>query len=379
MFDEFISLVRNIYQTDRYIPLHEPRFSGNEKKYLLDTIDTSFVSSIGAYVDRLEADIAKFTGAQYTIATVNGTTALQIALLVIGVNPGDEVITQSLTFVATCNAISYCNAHPVFVDVERNHLGLSPVALEIYLQDNVEEKNGKAWNRTTKRYISACVPMHTFGHPADMDAILSICNRYSIPVVEDAAEAIGSLRREKHTGTFAKVGILSFNGNKIITTGGGGMIITDDEVLAEKCKHLSTTAKLHHKWEISHDMIGYNYRMPNLNAALGVAQLEKLPEFVEDKRNLAKQYQEWCDACGIKIIIEPVDSRSNYWLNAIVLNDRSERDAFLEYTYNNEIMTRPAWNPMHNLPMYSECPHGPLDNTEWLSERIVNIPSSARI
>jgi len=379
MFEEFVGLVRNIYQTDRMVPLHEPRFIGHEKKYVLETINSSFVSSIGVYVDKFEREIAKFTGAKYAIATVNGTSALHIALLVAGVNPGDEVITQSLTFVATCNAIRYCNAYPAFIDVDRTHLNISPESLHSYLKKYVVIKNGKAWNKTTKRFIAACLPMHTFGHPAEIDTIISICKNYGISVVEDAAESIGSFRRNKHTGTFAELGILSFNGNKIITTGGGGMIVTNNSRLANKCKHLTTTAKLQHKWKLAHDMIGYNYRMPNLNAALGVAQLEKLPEFIEDKRKLAKEYENWFAFRDVEFVKEPEDTISNYWLNSIILKNRQERDAFLKYTHENNVQTRPVWEPMHTLPMYTKSHHGPLENTEWLSDRLVNIPSSVRV
>jgi perosamine synthetase len=376
MFDEFIKLVRQLYQTEEFIPLHAPRFYGNEKKYLLETIDSTFVSSVGQNVEEFEQKISDTTTAKYAIPTVNGTAALHVVLLVTGVSHGDEVITQALTFVATCNAIRYCGADPVFVDVDRKTFGMCPEALSNYLEEHAEIRNGNAWNKTTGRRISACVPMHTFGHPVDINKIIEICNQYGIPVLEDAAESLGSTLNGKHTGTFGVMGVLSFNGNKIITTGGGGMILTDNKSSARKAKHLTTTARLAHNWNYDHDEIGYNYRMPNLNAALGLAQLEQLSGFVDNKRALAEHYRDWCSENNVQFVAEPEGAYSNYWLNALILNDVEERDSFLEVTNKNGVMTRPVWKPMYKLKMYKDCHHGPLQNTEWVSERVVNIPSS---
>jgi len=376
MFNEFIKFVRQLYQTEKFIPLHAPRFVGNEKKYLLETIDSTFVSSAGQSVEDFEQKIASTTSADYAISTVNGTAALHVALIVIGVSHGDEVITQALTFVATCNAIHYCGANPVFVDVDKSTFGMSPDALSNYLEEHAEIRNGTAWNKTTGRRISACVPMHTFGHPVEINKIIEICNQYYIPVIEDAAESLGSTLNTKYTGTFGAIGVLSFNGNKIITTGGGGMILTDSKSLAHTAKHLTTTARLAHNWNYEHDEVGYNYRMPNLNAALGLAQLEQLSGFVDNKRILAEHYRDWCSANNVHFVMEPYAARSNYWLNALILNDANERDSFLNATNSNGVMTRPAWKPMHQLEMYKDCHHGPLHNTEWVSERVVNIPSS---
>ncbi|MGZ5049774.1 MAG: LegC family aminotransferase [Methylobacter sp.] len=376
MSDGFIRYVRELYRTDRPIPLHAPLFQGREKEYLLDAIDSTFVSSVGLYVDRFEQECAAYTGAKYAVATVNGTSALHVALLLAGVKRDEEVITQALTFVATCNAIHYCGAEPVFVDVDKATLGLSVQALADYLERNAETRDGEAWNIQTGKRIAACVPMHTFGHPADMLAIVEVCEKFRIPVVEDAAEALGSTLHGRHCGTFGRLGVLSFNGNKIMTTGGGGMILTDDEQLAKQAKHLTTTAKQPHAWQFMHDQIGFNYRMPNLNAALGVAQLECLPLFLDKKRELAVRYIDWCNRNDWQCVAEPEAARSNYWLNALVLEDEAERDAFLTATNEQGVMTRPVWEPMHRLPMYRHCQKDSLANTEWAAARVVNIPSS---
>jgi aminotransferase in exopolysaccharide biosynthesis len=376
MFEDFVSFVRNLYQTDGFVPLHAPVFLGNEKEYLLETIDSTFVSSVGEYVELFEQRIASTTNTGYAVATVNGTAALHAALLVVGVSNGDDVLTQALTFVATCNAIRYCGADPVFVDIDRNSLGMSPESLANYLDEHVEKRDGYAWNKSTGRRISACIPMHTFGHPTKIDLIIDICSQYHIPVIEDAAESLGSTWKTGHTGTFGRLGVLSFNGNKIVTTGGGGMILTNDESLANRARHLTTTARISHRWDYEHDRVGYNYRMPNLNAALGMAQLEQLREFVDNKREVARNYISWCRDKNLEILIEPEGARSNYWLNALILRDSDERDSFLQETNQNDVMTRPAWNPMHHLPMYEKCHAGPLDNTDWAIDRVVNIPSS---
>ena len=362
------------------VPLHAPRFSGNEKKYLIACIDTTYVSYVGEYVGRLEDAIRQFTGAKYAVAVSSGTAALHVALLLAEVLPEDEVITQPLTFVATANAISYCSAQPVFVDVERSTLGLDPDKLNDFLVKNGSMKSdGRCYNKTTGRKIAACVPMHTLGHPVRIDQIMEICQKYHIPIVEDAAEALGSFYKWQHAGTFGDIGILSFNGNKPVTTGGGGMIITNDEALAAKAKHLTTTAKQPHPWEFIHDDVGYNYRLPNINAAVGCAQMEYFAGVLENKRSTAQMYDRLFQEIGIPFITEPAHARSNYWLNAIVLKDRQEREHFLAYSREKGIQTRPVWTLMTNLPMYRDCQCTSLETAQWLEDRLVNIPSSVRI
>lgn len=379
MFDATINFIRELYKQKEFVPLHEPYFNGNERAYLTDCIDSTFVSSVGKYVDRFEQMIADFTGAKYAIATVNGTAALHIALILSGVERNDEVITQPLTFIATCNAISYIGAHPVFVDVDLDTLSLSPEKLEDFLKNGTQQIDGFCTNKETGNTIKAIVPMHTFGHPAKMDAITHLAKQYNISLIEDAAESLGSYYNGVHTGLFGTMGTLSFNGNKTITTGGGGMIITNDEKVAKRAKHITTTAKVPHRWEFNHDMIGYNYRLPNLNAALGCAQLETLDEILENKRETAKYYQEFFDKIDdIEFLTEPEDSMSNYWLNAILLKDREIRNQFLETTNKNGIMTRPIWKLMNRLPMFKDAQCGNLDNSVWLENRVVNIPSSVR-
>ncbi len=369
-----VDFIKNIYKKD-FIALHEPVFVGNEKKYLNECIDSTFVSSVGKYVDKFEEMLAEYVGAKFAVAVSNGTSALFIALKTAGVKQGDEVITQPLTFVATANAISYCGAKPVFVDVDLDTLGLSPKALKKFLEKNCEIKENRCINKTTGKTIKACVPMHTFGHPCKIDEIKEICDNWHIELVEDAAESLGSFYKNKHTGTFGKVGIFSFNGNKIITAGGGGVIVTDDERLAKKAKHLTTTAKVPHPYEYYHDEIGYNFRMPNINAALLVAQMENLDKFLENKRNLAKKYEEFFKSIGVEFIKEPKNAKSNYWLNAIKLENKTQRDEFLECSNKNKVMTRPIWTLMNKLPMYKTCQTDSLENAEYLEERIVNIPS----
>jgi perosamine synthetase len=371
-----VDFIRSVYKTDSFIPLHEPRFLGNEKKYLNECIDSTFVSSVGKFVDEFENKIASYTGAKYAIATSNGTSALHISLLISGVENGHEVITQSLTFVATCNAISYCNAAPIFIDVDKDTMGMSPVALENFLKANAIVKNQQCVNKSTGNIIKACVPMHTFGHPCRIKEIHRICKEWQITLVEDSAESLGSYYNDQHTGTFGELGVISFNGNKIITSGGGGCILTDNEVLAIKAKHITTTAKETHKWEYTHDLVGYNYRMPNLNAALIVAQLEQLNGFLKSKRFLAKSYEEFFNGSDIQFFSEPENSKSNYWLNSIILKDDSQRNLFLDETNSQSVMTRPIWTLMNKLPMFKEAQCGDLTNSEWLEERVVNIPSS---
>jgi perosamine synthetase len=378
-FSPIIDFIREVFKSDSFIPLHEPRFIGNEKQYLNECIDSTFVSSVGKFVDKFEENIANFTGAKYAVATSNGTSALHISLLLSGVGNGDEVITQPLTFVATCNAISYCNASPIFVDVDKDTMGLSPSALDVFLKDHCEIINHSCINKTTGKIIKVCVPMHTFGHSCRIDEIKSICDEWNIVLVEDAAESLGSYYKGKHTGTFGKLGVLSFNGNKIITAGGGGCIITDDEDLAKKAKHITTTAKVPHKWNYMHDMIGYNHRLPNINAALLVAQLEQLDKFCDNKRELADKYRKFFTERNIKFVTEPKDSISNYWLNAIILESSSKRDEFLKSTNSNGVMTRPIWTLMNKLEMFKDAQCGDLSNSHWLEERVVNIPSSVRV
>ncbi len=376
-YKKIVQFIRQTFkQPEGFIPLHAPVFIGNEKKYLEECIDSTFVSSVGKFVDRFEEDIASFTSANKAVACVNGTNALHIALLLAGVKQNDEVVTQPLTFIATVNAISYCGAHPVFVDIDKDTLGLSPKALEIFLCNNTEQKADGCYNKTTKRKIAAVVPMHTFGHPCRIDEIAKICNQYRIELIEDAAESLGSYYKGQHTGTFGKIGVLSFNGNKVITTGGGGMLLFNNIELANKAKHLTTQAKVPHPWEFVHDEIGYNYRMPNINAALGCAQLENLDKFIKAKRELARKYNLFFNELGVDFVLENKDSKSNYWLNAIILKDREERDAFLEYTNSKGIMTRPAWKLMNRLPMFQNAQCGDLSNAEWIADRLVNISSS---
>jgi perosamine synthetase len=376
MFNEFINFVRIIYSTKKNIPLHEPKFIGNEKKYLNQCIDTSFVSSVGKFVDKFEKKIAKYTGAKYAIATTNGTSALHISLILAGVEQGDEVITQPLNFVASCNAISYCKARPIFIDVDIDTMGLSPKALRSFLKNNTKIKNKKCINKKTNKVIRACVPMHSYGHPCRIDEIKKILKKHYIFLIEDAAESLGSFYKNRHTGTFGKLGVISFNGNKIITAGGGGCILTNDKILAKKAKHLTTTAKLPHKWDFYHNMIGYNYRMPNINAALLVAQLEKLNYFLKNKRELAKKYKIFFKDADIDLFEEPKHCKSNFWLNVIILNNKSIRDQFLKKTNSNGIMTRPAWILMSKLPMFKNTQSENLKNAKWLCDRVVNIPSS---
>ena len=376
MFKDVINFIKEIYKSKDFIPLHEPKFCGNENKYVKECIDSSFVSSIGKYVDVFEEKIAKYTGAKFAVATSNGTSALHVSLLLANVNQNDEVITQSLTFVATCNAISYCGGHPIFIDVDKDTMGLSPAALKVFLKDNTTIKNKQCINNISGRVIKACVPMHTFGHPCKIDEIKQICDEHYIFVVEDAAESVGSKYKDKHTGTFGQLGVMSFNGNKIITSGGGGCIVTNDKILAEKAKHLTTTAKVPHKWDFNHDMVGYNYRMPNINAALLVAQLENLNYFLTNKRKLAKTYEEFFKTQEYTFFKEPKLSKSNYWLNTLLLKDKKQRNKFLKETNSSNVMTRPIWIMMHNLPMFENAQCGDLTNSKWLNDRVVNIPSS---
>ena len=379
MFKEVVQFIKAQFPNQDFIPLHEPRFIGKEKEYINNCIDSTFVSSVGKYVDLFEQKMREVTGAKHAIALVNGTNALHLSLLLAGVEKDDEVLTQSLTFVATANAISYCQAIPHFVDVDKETLGLSPTLLRKHLKNIAVLKDGVCYNKITGRKIAACVPMHTFGLPLYIDELVTLCKEYNIPVIEDAAESLGSYYKNKHTGTFGLVGTFSFNGNKTITCGGGGAIITNNDELAKRAKHLTTQAKVPHKWEYVHDEIGYNYRMPNLNAALACAQLEQLSSFIKNKRELSEIYTNFFENFNdIALIKEIENTRSNYWLNAVILKDKIARDEFLEYTNSNGVMTRPIWALMNKLEMFKNCPKSDLTHSEWLEERVVNIPSSVR-
>lgn len=380
MYQKEIDLIRSLFGARGFIPLHAATFAGNEKKYLTECIDTTFVSSVGEFVNKFEKIVADFTGAKRAVVCVSGTNALHMALMLVGVERGDEVITQPLTFIATANAISYCGAEPVFIDVDMDTMGLSPAKMSDWLDKNAEIKGGECFNKTSGRRIKACVPMHTFGHPVHLDELVALCVKWNIELVEDAAESIGSYYKGKHTGTFGKVGILSFNGNKTITTGGGGMLLFNDEKLADYCKHLTTQAKVPHRWEFKHDHIGYNYRMPNINAAIGCAQMEELPRFLESKRKTAQAYKEFfANHPTIKFMTEPDGTISNYWLCAVMLPDHESQIKFLEATNDSGVMTRPIWELMNRLPMFDKCQCGDLTNSEYLADRIVNIPSSVRL
>ncbi len=378
-FSEIIDFIKSLYPSENPVPLHAPRFIGNEKKYVIDAIDSTFVSSVGEFVDQFEEMICEITGARFAVATVNGTCALYVALKLVGVQPGDEIITQPLSFVATANAISYCGANPIFLDVDRDTLGLDPAPLKSFLQAYARIKGNTCYNKITGKRIAACVPMHTFGHPCCIDEIAKICNHYHIVLVEDSAESLGSLYKGKHTGTFGQFGIYSLNGNKTVTCGGGGAIVTNDETLAKKAKHITTTAKLPHPYEYVHDITGYNYRLPNLNAALACAQLEQLNAFIENKRKLASYYQKFFETLQIPFVKEPEHARSNYWLNAIIMPDRKTRDEFLKVTNNANVMTRPVWRLLNKLDMYKDCQTDVLENAQFLEDRVVNIPSSVRV
>lgn len=376
MFANLIRFIRDQYRTNGFIPLHAPVFNGQERNYVIETIDSTFVSSVGAFVDRFENEMAAYTGSPRAVATVNGTAALHAALLLAGVKRGELVITQSLTFIATCNAIHYCGAEPVFVDVDRHTLGLSAQALDAWLTDNAHlDSDGNCRAKYDGKIVRACLPMHTFGHPVELDELVRVCARWNLVLVEDAAESLGSLYKGRHTGTFGLLGTLSFNGNKIITTGGGGMILTN-ESLGPFAKHLTTTAKQAHPYEFVHDAIGFNYRLPNLNAALGCAQLEQLDRFIGAKRALATRYAAELRGSDLQFFHEPPGCRSNYWLNVVICEDRDQRDTLIKTTNEQGVMTRPIWHLMNHLPIYEHCRKGDLTNAEWLEGRVVNLPSS---
>ena len=378
-YQETIQFIQDKFNTKDFIPLHAPVFRGNERKYVMDTLDSTFVSSVGAYVDLAENMIAEISQTEKAVAVVNGTAGLQIALQLASVNRGDEVITQALTFVATANAIFHNGAEPVFLDVDYDTMGLSPQAVSDFLEEFAEKRESGTYNKKTGKRISACLPMHTFGFPVHLDELLRVCNTWGIPLVEDAAESLGSYYKDKHTGSFGQLGVFSFNGNKIVTSGGGGMIVTNELDFGKLGKHLTTTAKVPHPYEFYHDQVGYNFRMPNLNAALICAQLEQLEVFLANKRQLAKEYALFFESPGITFRKELENTQANYWLMCVELENLEERNAFLKSTNEAKTMTRPIWQLMYRLPMYKHCYRDAQKIAEFLEERIVNIPSSVRI
>ena len=378
--DDILAAVEHVVGPARPVALHEPAFEGNEWQYVKECIDTGWVSSAGAFVERFERGVCDYTGSPFAIAVVNGTAALHVALRVAEVTAGDEVLIPTLTFIATANAVSYTGATPHFVDSHEKTLGVDPKALAAHLADIAEVKNGQCVNRRTGARIMALVPMHTFGHPVRIEELAAICREYSIIMIEDAAESLGTTYNGQHAGTFGEMSCLSFNGNKIVTTGGGGAILTGDPELARRVRHLATTARVRHDWSFIHDEVGYNYRLPNINAALGCAQLESLPSFVERKRGVAAHYFEaFRHIKGARMMCEPEGARSNYWLNCVLLDreNAGDRDAVLAATNERGIMTRPVWTLMHRLPMYSAAPRADLSGAEDIERRLVNVPSSA--
>jgi aminotransferase in exopolysaccharide biosynthesis len=377
-YTEIINFIKNQFPSKDFIPLHEPNFSGREKEYVLDTIESTFVSSVGAYVDKFEIMMAELSKTQKAVAVVNGTSALQVALRLSGVSSGDEVLTQALTFIATINAIIYNGASPVFLDVDIDTMGLSPKSVQAFLEEFGEIRDGVCFNKKTNKKIASCMPMHTFGFPVHLDELITICNKWNIPVVEDAAESIGSEYKGMPTGSLGKLGVFSFNGNKIVTSGGGGAIVTNDFELGIKAKHLTTTAKIPHPFEYVHDEIGYNFRMPNLNAALACAQLEQLDSFIQNKRKLAIDYSAFFESKGIMFRKELPNTKSNYWLMCLELENKKDRDAFLKEMNENKVMTRPIWQLIFKSPLYSNFQRDAQTNAIYLEDRIVNIPSSVR-
>ncbi|GBF10545.1 LegC family aminotransferase [Tepidibacillus sp. HK-1] len=378
-----IDTLKSVLPKDKdFIALHEPFFGGNEWNYVKECIDSGWVSSVGQYVNRFEHALAELTGVKYVVATVNGTAALHIALKLVGVKSNDEVLIPDMTFVATANAVKYLGAIPHFVDISEKTLGLDPHKLEGYLKEIVNVRPDGCFNKLSGRRIKAVVPMHAFGHPVDLDPLVEVCKRYKLELIEDAAESLGAYYKGRHTGNWGKISALSFNGNKVVTTGGGGAILTNDEIIAKQAKHITTTAKLPHKWKFDHDQVGYNYRLPNINAALGCAQLEQLPTFLEKKRSLANQYKKaFTQVDGITFFTEPEFAKSNYWLNVLLLDREKSyyRDSLLEMTNSNGIMTRPAWTLMHKLPMFQKYPTMDVSVAEDIEKRLINIPSSPNL
>lgn len=379
--NEFCSLVREIYKTNEFIPLHSPHFNGNERAYVNDAISSTFVSSVGEFVNSFERGVADYVLSPNSVAVVNGTSGLQVAQRLLGVKLGDEVITQALTFVATVNSISYNGARPIFLDVDIDTMGLSPEALELFLSENSELREDGTYNKFTNRKIAAVMPMHTFGFLCRIEEIVKISSRYGIPVVEDAAEAFGSFGDMISAGMYGDIGVFSFNGNKIITSGGGGILVSKSEILLKEAKHLTTTAKVPHPWEYDHDKMGYNFRMPNLNAALALGQLESVKNKISSKVKIFKEYKAGSTEMKLSMVNPPSETTThwNHWLFSLFLEDKTERDLFLETTNHNGIMTRPIWRLASELPMYSECQKDDLKNSKYLVDRVVNIPSSSKI
>lgn len=374
-----VEFVRDIYQTNDFIPLHAPTFDGNEQKYVLETIQSTFVSSVGKFVDEFEQKIEAYTGTAKAVATVNGTAALHAALYMAGVQYGDFVITQALTFVATCNALHHMGAEPIFVDVSPVSLGLCPKAMDEYLTQHAQVTDNGCIHTQTKRPIRAVVPMHTFGHPVELDELITVCHKWNITLVEDAAESLGSFYKGKHTGTLGDFGAVSFNGNKIITTGGGGMVLCKTAELGARTKHVTTTAKVPHPYEFYHDEAGFNYRMPNLNAALGCAQMEVLDLYLAQKRVLANNYQVFFAESDFQFVVEPDYAQSNYWLNAVICPSVQVRDDMLKQTNESGVMTRPIWQLMHRLPMFKGAPRGDLTQSEYIEAHLINLPSTPSV
>lgn len=372
-----VDFIRDIYKTNAAIPLHAPVFNGHEKNYVLDALNSTFVSSVGKYVDDFENKIQSYTGAARAVATVNGTAALSTALYLAGVKPGDLVLTQALTFVATCNALYHLGAEPVFIDISETSLGLCPAAMDRWLTDNAERIENHCVHKKSGRILRAAIPMHTFGHPVELDEILSVCQKWQITLIEDAAESLGSFYKEIHTGTFGEYGALSFNGNKIITTGGGGMLLCKSTATGARAKHVTTTAKMPHPYEFNHDEPGFNYRMPNLNAALGYGQMEMLNTFLQQKRALAARYEHFFTASEFEFVKEPAYAQSNYWLNAVICENKDAQHAFLHQMNEAKVMVRPVWKLMHRLPMFAHAMRDELTHSIYIEERLVNLPSSA--
>ena len=378
MHSDLIKFIRDIYKTSDFIPLHAPVFDQKDEDQVIDTLRQGYASSVGPVVEEFETEVKDFINIKNAVATVNGTSALHIALNLLGVRSNTEVLTQSFTFIATCNAIKYCGANPIFIDIDKSNLGMSDTVLSEFLEENCEVRDdGKCWNKISNKEIVACLPMHTYGFPLKIDNIKKICDKFKIILVEDAAESLGSFYKGEHVGRYGDCSILSFNGNKIITTGGGGIILTNDDKLAAQARHLSTTSKVPHPWLFDHDEIGYNYRLPSINAALGISQLKKIDEKLKFKRKLAQIYHEWGDKNGYNFVREPKNTNSNYWINLLLAKDLEERDAILEYTNNNLVMTRPAWTPMHKLNLFKDCQISDMTNTDWFYDRIINLPSSS--
>ena len=376
MNEKIITFIRDTFKTNDFIPLHEPTFSGSELAYVSETINSTYVSSVGKFVDEFELKVQKYTGSAKAVATVNGTAALHAAMHIIGVRTGDFVITQALTFVATCNALYHMGAEPILLDVSKKSLSLSPLALEEFLNEFAELRKEGCFHKDSQRRISAVVPMHTFGHPAELDELLAVCAKWNLPLVEDAAESLGSFYKGRHTGTIGSLGVISFNGNKIITTGGGGMVLCQSGELGDKVKHITTTAKVSHPYEFYHDESGFNYRLPNLNSALGCAQMESLTQFLATKRELASKYQNFFVNSGYEFVMEPDYAKSNYWLNAVICPDVESRNSLLQSTNQSGVMTRPVWQLMHRLPMFKNAIRDDLITSKCLEKHLVNLPSS---